>query len=97
MIYYVAHKFENKSENLNKALRATHDLAIHDLQNTYICPLTALLHFGMHEIPKKDEMEQRFDLLCCCEKLIVCSNVTEDVQQEIDMAQKLNMEVIYLD
>lgn len=97
MIFYVAHKYEKRGDEINRALKIVHDLAVKDMSNTYICPITALLHFGTDEIPKLDEMEQRYDLLCCCEKLIVASEVTEDVQKEIAMAKRLQMEVVYLE
>lgn len=95
MIIYVAHIFQGKIENLEKAKKITHDLQIKDIENTYICPLVAFSHLEYKEI--ETEMENCLDLLSVCDKLIVASEVSNGVCQEIDFANLVGMEVEYLE
>lgn len=103
MIYYVAHAFGGKQENIERARKITHDLQINDPENCYICPLTAFSHLKYKEIGYEEEMALCFDLLQICDKLIVASEVSKGVQIEIDLAKKLKnsdgepMEVEYLE
>lgn len=96
-IYYVAHKFSGKLENLQSAKRITHDLQIADLENTYICPLLAFSHLKYGEIGYDEEMENCLDLLSVCDKLIVASEISKGVAREIDFANLVDMEVEYLE
>lgn len=95
--FYVAHAFGGKPENFERARKITHDLQVADLENTYICPLLTLSSLKYGEIPYEDEMELCIDLLTVCEKLIVASDISKGVAKEIDFANLVNMEVVYLE
>lgn len=97
MLIYVGHCFGGKAENIEKAKKITHDLQVNDLENTYICPLLALSHLEYGEIGYKDEIELCIDLLSVCDKLIVASDLSEGVRKEVDFANKVNMEVEYIE
>ena len=96
MIYYVSHKYGGKRENIRKAKRITHDLQVNDLEDTFICPLTAFSHLVYKEIGYEQEMELRLDLLSVSDVLIVASDIGDCVQEEIDFARMVGMVVIAL-
>lgn len=98
-IYYVAHKYQAKQENFERAKKITHDLQVADLENTYICPLVAFSHLKYGEIGYNNEMENCLDLLSVADKLIVASDflTSKGVQKEIDFANLVGMEVEYLE
>ena len=97
MICYVAHSFGGKSENIEKAKKITHDLQINDLENCYICPLTAFSHLGYKEVGYDEEMALCLDLLSVSDMLIVASEVSKGMQTEIEFANSVGMEVKYLE
>ena len=96
MLIYVAHKFQAKQENLERAKKITHDLQINDLENTYICPLLTFSHLQYDEIGYDAELELCIDILSECEKLIVASDISKGVAREIDFANLVGMEVEYI-
>jgi hypothetical protein len=96
-IYYVAHKYQAKQENFERAKKITHDLQVADLENTYICPLVAFSHLEYGEIGYDNEMENCLDLLSVADKLIVASDISKGVSDEISFANDVNMEVEYLE
>ena len=102
-LYYVAHRFGGDPANIERAKKITHDLQVNDLENCYICPLTAFSHLGYNEIGYEEETALCLDLLSVSDMLIVASEVSEGVQIEIDLAKKLKnadgepMEVVYLE
>ena len=97
MIIYVAHKYQSKQENLERAKKITHDLQIADLENTYICPLLTFSHLQYGEISYEAEMENCLDLLSVADKLIVASDLSKGVCREIDFANLVGMEVQFLE
>ena len=99
MIIYVAHKYQSKQENLERAKKITHDLQVADLENTYICPLLTFSHLQYGEIGYDAEMENCLDLLSVCDKLIVASDflTSKGVQKELDFANLVGMEVQFLE
>lgn len=97
MLVYVAHKFQAKQENLERAKKITHDLQVADLENTYICPLLALSHLQYGEVGYDAEMELCLDILSNSDKLIVASDISKGVAKEIDFANLVGMEVEYLE
>ena len=94
---YVSHAYGSKIENLERAKKITHDLQVKDLENCYICPLLAFSHLGYGEIGYEEEMQLCEDLLILCDKLIVASDLSEGVEREINLAEKCNMEIEYLE
>ena len=97
MIYYVGHCFGGDKANIEKARKITHDLQIKDLANCYICPLLAFSDLEYGEIGYDDEMELCLDLLMCSDRLIVASEISNGVQEEIKFAKLVKMEVLRLD
>ena len=98
MLIYVGHCFGGKAENIEKAKKITHDLQVKDLANCYICPLLTFSHFEYGELGFDDEMELCLDILQNCEKMIVASKeISNGVQKEIDFANLIGLEVIYLE
>ena len=97
ILIYVAHKYGNKAENLERAKKITHDLQVNDTENTYICPLLVFSHLQYGEIGFEAEMENCIDILSVCDKLIVASELSKGVAIEIDFANNVNMEVEYLE
>lgn len=92
MLIYVAH-MGGADENVNRARRITRELAVFDTSNTYICPLLAFSHLSDGDIGKFEETEQRIDLLSACDKLLIASEVSDDMRPEIEFAEKVHMEV----
>ena len=97
MICYVAHKYGGDPENIEKAKKITRNLQVNDLENCYICPLTAFSHLGYNEIGYEDEMALCLDILSVSDVLIVASDISEGVSREIDFARLVGMEVKYLE
>lgn len=97
MVVYVAHAYQGKPENIARARKITHDLQVADLDNTYICPLLAFSHLQYGEIGYDAEMELCLDILQCCDKLIVTSEISTGVRREIDFAKLVRMEVARLE
>lgn len=97
MICYVAHAYSNDKNNIEKAKKITHDLQVKDLANCYICPLLAFSHLEYGEVGYDDEIELCLDLLSCADRLIVASEISEGVAKEIDFANLVGMEVIWLE
>ena len=97
MIIYVSHIYQGKNENIERAKKITHDLQVADLENTYICPLLALSHLEYNEVGYDEEMNLCIDLLSIAYKMIVASDLSKGVCQEIDFANLVGMEVEYLE
>ena len=97
LIYYVAHCYQGDLRNLDRARQITRQLQIKDLDNTYLCPLLTLSHLKYREIGIEAEMELCYDLLSACDVLIIASEITLGVQLEINFAEMVGMEVLYLD
>lgn len=97
MLIYIAHKHGGKPENIERAKQITHDLQVNDLENSYICPLLLFSHLRYGEIGYDAEMELCLDILSACDKLIVASDISKGVAQEIDFANLVNMEVEFLE
>ena len=93
---YVSHKFGGDPANMERAKKITHDLQVDDPENCYICPLMAFSHLGYNEIGHDEEMAMCIDLLSVSDALIVASDISEGVQEEIDFARLVGMEVIDL-
>ena len=93
---YVSHKFGGDPANMERAKKITRDLQVADLDNCYICPLLAFSHLDYGEIGYDQEMEICLDLLSVCDVLIVASDISDGVQEEIDFAHLVGMEVIDL-
>ena len=93
---YVSHKFGGDHANMERAKKITHDLQVNDQENCYICPLIAFSHLGYNEIGHDEEMALCIDLLSVSDILIVASDVSYGVKEEIDFARMVGMDVIDL-
>lgn len=97
MIFYVAHRYGGDPKSFERAKQITHDLQIKDPENCYICPLLAFSHLGYNEIGYKEEIALCLDLMTVSDKLIVASDLSKGVCEEIDFANLVGMEVQYLE
>lgn len=97
MLVYVAHKYGNDKSNFERAREVTHDLQVNDLANCYVCPLLAFSHMEYGEIGYDAEIELCLDLLSVCDRLVVASELSKGVQAEVDFANLIGMEVVWLD
>lgn len=97
MLIYVAHCFNGKQENLDRAKKITHDLQVSDFENAYICPLLTFSYLQYGEVGYDVEMDLCIDVLSSCDKLIVASDLSKGVCREIDFANLVGMEVEYLE
>ena len=97
MLIYVAHSYGGKAENLERAKQITHDLQVADLENSYVCPLLLFSHLQYNEIGYEAEMDLCLDVLSVCDKLLVASEISKGVAQEIDFAKLVGMEVEHLE
>ena len=96
MLIYISHRYQGKPENMERAKKITHDLQVNDPENCYICPLLAFSHLGYNEMGYDEEMALCIDLLSVSDILIVASDVSDGVKEEIDFARMVGMEVIDL-
>ena len=94
---YVAHCYGNKVANYKRARQITKELQKNDLDNCYICPLNTFSHIEYGSIGFEEEMKLCIDLLSACDKLIVASDISKGVGMEIDFANKVGMEVEFLE
>lgn len=97
MLLYLAHAYQGKQENVDRARRIAHDLQLKDHANCVVCPLLNFSFLNYNEIGYEQEMDLCLDLLSACDALVVASEVTEGVQREIDFAKLVGMEVIDLE
>lgn len=97
MLLYLAHAYQGKQENVDRARRIAHDLQLQDHANCVVCPLLNFSFLNYNEIGYEQEMDLCLDLLSACDALVVASEVTEGVQREIDFAKLVGMEVIDLE
>ena len=97
MLFYIAHCYSGNPKNLERAKRITHNLQVNDLENTYICPLLTFSHLRYNEIGFDEEMDLCLDLLSVCDRLIVASTISHGVNIEIEFANLVGMEVVYLE
>ena len=97
MIYYVGHCFGGNKANIERARKITHDLQVKDLENCYICPLLAFSDLEYGEMGYGNEMNLCIDLLSCSDCLIVASEISNGVKEEIKFAKLVKMEVLRLD
>lgn len=96
ILIYVSHCYCGDPANMERAKKITHDLQVNDQENCYICPLIAFSHLGYNEIGHDEEMALCIDLLSVSDILIVASDVSDGVKEEIDFARMVGMEVIDL-
>ena len=96
MLLYLAHKYQGKQENVERAKKIAHDLQMENPTKCVVCPLLNFSFLDYGEIGYEQEMEICLDLLSACDVLIVASDASDGVREEIDFARMVGMEVIDL-
>ena len=96
-IIYVSHKYDGKKEAIRDATRITYNLQTKDLQNHYYCPLIAIPWIAYKEISEDDKIALKLDMLTVCDSLLIASDISEDMEDEIEFAKLVKMEVLRLD
>lgn len=90
MIYVSANSIET-------AKNACESLQSADLNNCYISPLTSLSCLFSKAVTDDAKNALRIDMLSVCDVLLVASDVNRDMQEEIEFAELVGMEVRYLE
>lgn len=96
-IIYVSHKYDGKKEAIRDATRITYNLQTKDLQNHYYCPLIAIPWIAYKDISEDDKIALKLDMLTVCDSLLIASDVSDDMEDEIEFAKLVKMEVLRLD
>lgn len=96
MLLYLAHKYQGDKSNIERVKKIAHDLQMENPAHCVVCPLLNFSCLGYGEIGYDQEMEICLDLLSVCDVLIVASDISDGVQEEIDFARMVGMEVIDL-
>ena len=96
MLLYLAHKYQGRQENIDRVKKIAHDLQMDNPKHCVVCPRLNFSCLDYGEIGYDQEMEICLDLLSVCDVLIVASDISDGVQEEIDFARMVGMEVIDL-
>lgn len=96
-IVYVSHKYDGKKEEIREATRITYNLQLKDLLNHYYCPLVAIPWLAYKDISDDDKTALKLDMLSVCDSLLIASNISEDMKDEIEFAKLVKMEVLRLE
>lgn len=91
MMYYVS------ANSIETARGACKRLQIEDLNNCYISPLTSLSCLFNKSVTDDAKNALRIDMLSVCDVLIVVSDISKEMQEEIEFAELVGMEVRYLE
>lgn len=96
-IIYVSHKYDGKKEEIREATRITYNLQTKDLLNHYYCPLIAIPWIAYKDISEDDKTALKLDMLTVCDSLLIASDISDDMEDEIEFAKLVKMEVLRLD
>lgn len=96
MVIYVAHCDRSKYD-FDRAIKITNQLQFEHPENCYICPLNAFSHLPYKNMPKALKKELRRDLISVCDMVVVASDITPIIDDEIEFAHLLEMGVEYLE
>ena len=96
MLLYLSHKYQGDKSNIERVKKIAHDLQMENPAHCVVCPLLNFSCLGYGEIGYEQEMEICLDLLSVCDVMIVASDISDGVQEEIDFARMVGMEVIDL-
>ena len=96
MLLYLAHKYQGKQENMERAKKIAHDLQMDNPNHCVVCPLLNFSCLDYGEIGYEQEMEICLDLLSVCDVLVIASDISDGVQKEIEFARMVGMEVVDL-
>lgn len=96
-IVYVSHKYDGKREEIREATRITYNLQLKDLLNHYYCPLVAIPWLAYKDISDDDKTALKLDMLSVCDSLLIASDISDDMKDEIEFAKLVKMEVMRID
>ena len=91
MMFYVS------ADGVETAREACEKLQSKDLDNCYISPLTSLCCVSNKAVTDDAKNALRLDMLSVCDVLLVASEVSKEMQEEIDFARLVGMEVRILE
>ena len=92
MLIYVCAKAEQQNER-DRARDIMQALA-RDLENTYICSAFAFSY--LTDCDEADREIMRADLICVCDKLLIATDLDEDMRRDIDFAQGLKIPIEHI-
>ena len=94
MFIYCSHKYGNDKENKNLIEEKITELQLNDLNNTYISPVHCFGHL-YDKLDYETGLQLCLDLLMVCDYVYVLSDVSEGVSREIELAEILDIPVVY--
>lgn len=94
MLIYCSHKYGNSEENKKMIEKKITELQMNDLDNTYISPLHCFGHL-YDRLDYETGLQLCLDLLMVCDFVYVLSDVSEGVRREIELAEILDIPVVY--
>lgn len=83
MLIYCSHKFGGKLENAKAAELKIKRLQLADPSNTYVSPIHAF-GFMYNDVSYEDGIDMCLDLLSKCGKMVVLSEKSKGVEEEIE-------------
>lgn len=95
MLIYCSHEYGGDPANIKSAGKIIRKLQMEDPENCYVSPLHCFSFMEYDDLTYEECMELCFDLLCACDEMLVLSQESEGVKREIEMANKIGMEVNY--
>lgn len=94
---YVAHKYEGNRQNIEKLGVVLRKLQKEHPENSYFSPLHNFSYLEYDDMPYEEIIECCKDWLTESDKLLVVGDLSRGVEIEIDLAEKCNMEIEYLE
>lgn len=94
---YVAHKYDGERQNIEKLGVILRKLQKEHPENSYFSPLHNFSYLEYDDMPYEEVIECCKDWLTESDKLLVIGDLSRGVETEIDLAEKCNMEIEYLE
>lgn len=94
---YVAHKYEGDRKNIEKLGVVLRKLQKEHPENSYFSPLHNFSYLEYDDMPYEEVIECCKDWLTESDKLLVIGDLSRGTEIEIDLAERCNMEVEYLE
>lgn len=95
MVIYCIHDYGGSNKKKNAAARKIKKLQLQDKENTYLSPIHAI-GWLMPDLSEGESIELHDDLITISDKVIVLSKSSPEVEQQIEMAKKLNIPIEYI-
>ena len=94
---YAAHKYEGDRENIEKLGVVLRKLQKEHPENSYFSPLHNFSYLEYNDMTYEEIIECCEDWLTESDKLLVIGDLSRGVEIEIDLAEKCNMEIEYIE